>query len=115
MKNLLILSLLVLCVGCSEKPSKNIDLVCEGSFTAKGVAGIPEKSFNLHVIGNKYTLTQGDHEDMGKCNWEDTELTCTSDNSLEVWVRVNRYSLSYLSRYDSVTSEGRCNVLQKAI
>jgi hypothetical protein len=115
MKKLLIIFLLLICVGCSQRESKNINLVCDGSFTAHNVEGIPEKSFNLHINGDKYNFTQGDSEVSGSCNWTDTEITCTSDKSLATWVKLDRYSLLYRSRYDTVTSEGRCKVIEKAI
>ena len=117
MKNVLILSFLVLCVGCSQKEFKNINLVCDthssektdetSTFIVKN-----DKGEQLSKLGLIYL----------NCKWFDSFLSCSNDR---IDIRVDRFSLVFHEGYrrsddytksDSfVTYDGKCKISDKQI
>jgi hypothetical protein len=113
MKKLLILSLLVLCVGCSQKTtSKTIDLVCEGNYSDN-----TKKNFTLHIDKDKSTTVLRGSEYSLKCDFSKTTIICSDLNSI---TRIDRYSLIYNNSCcdnvkEDLSSNGQCRVVDKQI
>ena len=112
MKKLLILSLLFLFVGCSEKSSKkNIDLVCDGTYSDKS-----KSNFTLHINGNEGKLS----ESPLKCEWINTSVKCEDDLKT---ITIDRYSLVYHMVSSSklsldgvfFMSDGKCKLVERQI
>jgi hypothetical protein len=113
MKKLLILSLLVLCVGCSQKTtSKTIDLVCEGNYSDNS-----KDNLTLHIDKDKSTSVLRGSEFNLKCDSGETTIICSDLNST---IRIDRHSLMYYKNCcddvkEDLSSEGKCKISEKQI
>lgn len=117
MKKLLILILLFVCVGCSQKDSKNINLVCDTHSSEK-----TDETSTLIVKDDKGELLSKIGLVYLSCQSFDSFFSCTSDR---VSIRVDRFSLVFHESYrrsddytksDSfVTYDGKCKISDKQI
>jgi hypothetical protein len=113
MKKLLILTLLFICVSCSEKPSKNINLVCDGNYKKDNSKHI----FTLHINNEQGTEVLLGEEDNIKCSWGDTSIVCKDINST---IKIDRYSLIFDitccdNLKEDLSSNGKCKLVEKQI
>ena len=121
MKKLLILLLIFICVGCSQKETKNINLVCdthssENTHETSTLIIKDDKGEQLSSLGLTPLLTPL------TCQWSEIFVICDSDR---VSIRVDRFSLVFHEGYrrsddynksDSfVTYDGKCKISEKQI
>jgi hypothetical protein len=121
MRKLLTLFLILLCVGCSQKTSKNIDLVCEGT-EIDGTLKPKNTIKNYSLRGDDLILFGNELKSV--CNWSETEITCYPYPNQEgsASISFNRYGLTVREEYHSSGTisnfsrfEGKCKFSDKQI
>jgi len=107
MRKLLLLMLLITCIGCSQKLSKTIQLVCETHSVDKSVGTI-----TLLLDDEKGTEVTSGGDIPLDCKWNDNLVYCSNQNK---YISVDRFSLKLYESHSGITSNGKCKVSEKQI